>query len=394
MITASSFIPFILLVHVSGGWDTTMVFDNKIGSAYVSQESGASAATGAGNIAFVDHPSRPAVKAFFDTYGANAAIVNGLNAGGIERRTALRTMMGAVPPTRYRHTDWLSFYTYSTNPVMNLPHVVIDAPWLPGDYASVAVRLSSASVADYTAAVPANESLGATGETALAAFRKTAYGTFYTAANDKSVDSDKLKALFYSYARESSLYADLPKAVQTLGDVSADTQFVKNGKLAVELFAQGSTQAVTVQSGPDNEWDTTTDNFARQTDSYQALFSGLSSILAYATTRGVAGKMILIVTSERGRAPRLNSSGGKGAWPFTSALLWGVGIKGGTVAGLTDATLRGMPIDPIFGGQTTTNGPLEMANIMAGIYLKTNVPTNILLPDHKPLSPILLADDP
>src|SRR5690606_34978997 len=97
--------------------------------------------------------------------------------------------------------------------------------------------------------------------------------------------------------------------------------------------------------------------------------------------------------SERGRAPLLNSVGGKEAWPYTSVLLWGVSIKGGTVAGLTDATLRGMPIDPIFGGQSATGGPLEMGNVVSGIYLKTNIPTKILLPDHKPLSPILLADD-
>jgi hypothetical protein len=393
MISASDFIPFVLMIHASGGWDTTMVFDNKLDSGYVSQEPGAAAATGAGNIPYINHPDRPSVKAFFDTYGANAAIVNGIHAGGIDRAGALKSMMGSVPPVRTRHTDWLSFYTYSTNPVMNLPHVVIDAPWLPGDYASVAVRLNSAGIGDFTDAVPVEQSLGAAGETALAAFRKTAYSSFYTAANDKSLDGDKLKALFYSYAREGALYADIPKALTTIGDTSADSAFVRKGKLAVELFAQGSSQAVTLQSGPDNEWDTTTDNFARQSALFENLFAGINSIIAYASKRSIAGKMIVIVTSERGRAPLLNAAGGKAAWPFTSVLLWGVAIKGGTVAGLTDATLRGLPIDPIFGGQTTTNGPLEMGNILSGIYLKTNVPTKILLPDHKPLSPILTADD-
>ena len=51
--------PFILMVYCSGGWDPTMVFDDKAGSALVAQEPGAVAAVGAGNIPFVDHPARP-----------------------------------------------------------------------------------------------------------------------------------------------------------------------------------------------------------------------------------------------------------------------------------------------------------------------------------------------
>lgn len=390
---ASSFIPFFLHIHVSGGWDTTMVFENKIGQSYVSQETGAVVATGAGNIPYIDHANRPAVKTFFDTFGSNAAIVNGVSVGGIDRVQAMQNIMGCKAPARTRYTDWLSFYTYSTNPVMSMPHVVIDAPWLPGDYSAVAVRLTSKAITEYSTPIDGAELLGADGERALAAFRKEAYGKFYSAANEKSLDGDKLKALFYSSARESNAYTDVAKAQTTLGDLSADSDFLKKGKLAVELFAQNSSQAVTVQSGPDNEWDTTTDNFARQAVKYQELFAGINAIISYANTRGVANKMIIMVTSERARAPRLNTVGGKFAWPFTSVLLWGVGINGGAVAGLTDPALRGLPIDPIFGGQSDKAPPLEMGNIISAIYLKNNIPTKLLLPDHKPLSPILLAAD-
>jgi len=391
VLAQSFFAPYILHIHVSGGWDTTMVFDNKIGKVGVSQELGATSATGAGNIAFVNHPHRPAVKDFFDTYGNYAAIVNGISTGGINRSHALKWTIGAIPTNLFRYTDWMSFYTYSTNPVLPLPHLVIDAPWTPGDYASIATQLPSHLIDTFAAGV--NGNLDSDAETSLSAFRSQVFSAIATNASGKSLDADKLNALVYSYSRNSTLYVEVKKAVASMGDTSPDTAFVRNGKLAIEMFAQGSSQAVTIQSGPDNEWDTTTDNFERQSEKYQDLFSGLNNILAYAGTRGVGNKILVIVSSERGRAPILNAQGGKNAWAFTSALLYGVGIKGGTIVGLTDDYLRGLPIDPIFGGLSQKGVPLEMGNIMSAIFLKTNVPAKILLPNHTPLSPIISAED-
>ena len=168
-IAQSSFIPFVLHIHASGGWDTTMVFENKIGKSGVSVETGATSATGAGNIAYVHNTNRPAVKTFFDTYGASAAIVNGINTGGINRLHALKTMMGAIPAGRFRYSDWISYYSFSTNPVMPLPHLVIDAPWMPGDYSSVATLLPSSMIDTFAEGL--NGNLDNNAESALAAFR-------------------------------------------------------------------------------------------------------------------------------------------------------------------------------------------------------------------------------
>ena len=387
----SAFAPYVLHVHASGGWDTTMVFDNKIGKSTITMEPGASSATGAANIKYIDHADRPAVKTFFDTHGSYAAIVNGINVGGLNRKHALKLMMGAVPANRFRYTDWLSFYTFSTNPVMPLPHLVIDAPWMPGDYSSIASLLPSSLIDTFANGV--NGNLDATAESSLTTFRGAAFSKLATNASAKSLDGDKLNALAHSYARNAILYNETNKAVATMGDTSADPAFVRNGKLAVEMFAQGSSQAITLQSGADNEWDTTSNNYTQQSKKFQDLFSGLNDILAYAKTRGVGNRMLVIVSSERGRAPTLNSQSGKNAWSYTSVLLYGVGIKGGTTVGLTDDYLRGLPIDPIFGGLAPSLAPMEMGNIMAAIYLKTNVPSKILLPNHAPLSPIISSED-
>jgi uncharacterized protein (DUF1501 family) len=388
--------PFFLLVYASGGWDPTMVFDPKTDSSYVSQEAGWAKATGAGNVAYVDHPDRPAVKAFFESYGKNAAIVNGITSGSMDKTTAIRNMFGAVPKGKHRPVDWLTYYTVSTNPVCAMPHTVIDAPYLPGEYTSAVVRLTSKSIDEYTSAIPNAATLGATGETALAAFRKNAYAKFYQAAASDSLDSEKLVALRNAYAREPLMTSGVNEIETTLGAPGADSTFVRHGKMAVELFATGRSQAVSLQAGRDDLWDTSGgDHFAIQSQNYQDLFEGLNSILGYAQQRGIASKLTVMVMSERGRAPLLNAAGGKSPWAFTSVLLWGAGIAS-TVVGTTDPALRGQRIEPIFG--TAPQGGkggvlLEVGHIMAAYYLKTNVPGSLILPNYKPLAPILAGDE-
>jgi hypothetical protein len=108
-------------------------------------------------------------------------------------------------------------------------------------------------------------------------------------------------------------------------------------------------------------------------------------------TKGVYGNLVIVVTSERGRSPRLDADGCKHAWPFTSTLLWGAGLAGGRVAGLTDDYGRGRKVNPLFGEPTgrTDDVYLDMAHLISALYLKNGVAYRLLVPDHKPLAVIL-----
>ncbi len=392
---AESTAPHLLMIYVPGGWDPSMVFDPKTDSGYVSQEAGWAKAAGAGNVAYVDHPDRPAVKSFFDNYGKNCSIVNGVNCGSMERATAIRNTFGATPKGKHRPVDWLTYYTVSTNPVLAMPHTVIDAPYMPGEYTSAVVRLTTKSIGEYANAVPDTQSLGIDGETALAAFRKNAYATFYQAAKADSLDSEKLIAIRNAYAREPLITSAVDELDAVLGAPGSESTFIRNGKMAIELFATGRSQAVTLQAGRDGLWDTSGgQHFATQSANFQDLFLGLNTILAYAQQRGVFSKLTVMVMSERGRAPLLNAAGGKSPWAFSSAMLWGAGIAS-TVVGLTDPAMRGQRIEPIFGTRPQGSTPgvlLEIGHIMAAYYLKTNVPGSLILPNHKPLAPILMGE--
>lgn len=389
----ASFAPFLLTVYCSGGWDPTMVFDPKVGSGYASQEPGASVATTALGMKYVTHANRPGVKTWFDNFGANAAIVNGLSAASMTRDVAVTNMMTVLPPGKTRRVDWASHYVSALNPILEMPHVVLNAPYVPGDYTGISVRLSKEGLASYGTPVAGADPLGADGETALAAFRRaTITSKIAEGAGPGSLDAEKLKALYYASARDPLIAARIPTVLQGLGPQGGETDFVRHGKIAVELFASGYSQAVTVQAGADGQWETQANHYARHAANYEMLFSGLNAIFAHAAAKGVLARTLVIVMSERGRNPRLNSAGGKGAWPFTSCMLWGPGIRGGAVAGVSDDALRGLPVNPMFG---TTGDPnaitFTMANVMAAVYLKTDVPWKLILPDTKPITQIITA---
>lgn len=388
-----SFTPFVLLVYASGGWDQTMVFDNKIGVASCAQEPGWRAAQSISGIKYVDHPNRPSVKKFFEQYGKNATIINGVNCGAMARDHAIARMFGAVPDKRFRRCDWLSFYAAMLNPAADLPHIVIDVPYMPGEYASYAVRLTTQRIAEILKPVPNADALDQNAETALAKFRNTAFLPLVENQSITNIDSEKQVTLYYQYLRHNLLGKRLRTALGAITPpVAAENlNFISKGQLAVELFKAGYTQCLSLRAGGENEWDTTRDHFARQSALFEGLFSGLNDIMTYAGDRGILNRMLIIVMSERGRSPSLSEGDGKQAWPFSSTMLWGAGLAGNMVVGASDTLLRGVPINPTFGQQTSGAELIDMRHIMAAIFLKANAPGRLILPDTQPLACILAS---
>jgi hypothetical protein len=395
---SESTFPYILTVYCSGGWDQTMVFDNKIGKADIAQEAGAYADVGLGDIPFVSHPNRPSVNDFFSSYGKNAIIVNGLYCQSLSKDLALQSMLGCIPVRYNRPVDWMSYYAYSLNAGAPIPHAVIGAPFMPGDFPTASFNITKNYLEQLGQAIPATESLGSAGETALSTFRGKVFEHSLKRSPAKSRDGDKINALATAFTRSKAAAAAISSAANKVGPQGSDSDFVHHGKLALELFAQGYAQSATIQAGSDNEWATEQSHYQKQNISYETLFFGLNTLLSEALTKGVDKNLILIVMSERGRSPFLTnpvtgkSGTGKSAWPYTSTLLWGKGLTGGKVVGSTDSLLRGIKINPLF-GESTGSGDvlLEMGHIMSAIYLNTGVPYKLMAADKEPLAVILQA---
>ena len=99
-------------------------------------------------------------------------------------------------------------------------------------------------------------------------------------------------------------------------------------------------------------WDSHTTNDDLQNVLFGDLFSSLLSLMMMLDTLPgevaptLAEETCVIVFSEMGRTPWLNSAGGKDHWPYTSAMLVGSGVNGGAVVGTFGEQWTGAPIDP------------------------------------------------
>ncbi len=86
-------------------------------------------------------------------------------------------------------------------------------------------------------------------------------------------------------------------------------------------------------------WDTHDDNFDRVQARCALLDQGLSALIPDLASRGLLEETLIVVATEFGRSPRINSNNGRDHYPKAfSCLLGGGGIKGGQVQGATDET--------------------------------------------------------
>ncbi len=93
-------------------------------------------------------------------------------------------------------------------------------------------------------------------------------------------------------------------------------------------------------------WDTHSDNFGKVKDLATRLDMAVSSLIKDLRERGLLQETLIVVTSEFGRTPTINQTGGRDHFPNVfSAMLAGGGIVGGQVYGESDADAKGVKND-------------------------------------------------
>jgi uncharacterized protein (DUF1501 family) len=79
-----------------------------------------------------------------------------------------------------------------------------------------------------------------------------------------------------------------------------------------------------------------------------SLDQGLSALLNDLDSRGLLDSTLVIVSSEFGRTPKINSDAGRDHWPKVfSVMLAGGGIKRGTIYGASDPTAAEPDLNPV-----------------------------------------------
>lgn len=119
---------------------------------------------------------------------------------------------------------------------------------------------------------------------------------------------------------------------------------------AVQLLEAGLARCLCISRAG---WDSHSDNH-EQTDYYQNLFSELIRLMdqldaAQGANGPLSQETTVVVVSEMGRTPYMNTKFGKDHWPYTSAMLIGSGVAGGRRIGGYDPLQNGRPVDLING---------------------------------------------
>jgi hypothetical protein len=150
--------------------------------------------------------------------------------------------------------------------------------------------------------------------------------------------------------------------------------------LTVRALSQGLSCTALMQT---NNWDTHQGN-ARQSALHESLFASLVTLVEALEGASLLDDTLVVVLSEMGRTPRLNSDAGKDHWPVTSALLFGAGVRGGRVLGGSSDALAALSIDLSTGAPASSGKQLQAANFVAGVLEAVGVDPERYVPGVEP----------
>lgn len=337
----------LILVYAQGGWDPTRVFADGFDNSAVDMDAGAERAT-AGGIAYVDHPDRPSVRAFFEANHARSVVFNGVMVRSIAHEIC--TMISMTGTSSGVSPDWPAAIASRNADSYVLPHLVLGGPSFPGELGVYVARTGS------------NGQLGALLDGSALSMTDVPFQTLRS-PSQSLVDSfvsrrAAAKRDYPQSAIERALSADFDAAMahmQELKDLQYEMDFSVSGDaegqigVVIDALTMGVSRCITVASGAAGAWDTHAQNDDQQSPLWEGTFSTLIQLQAALEAAGLSEETTVVVMSEMGRTPALNSFLGKDHWPFTSVLMFGAGLVGDRSIGAWDENWYGRPVDPISG---------------------------------------------
>lgn len=346
-----------LFIFCTGGWDTTRVLSPMMSSPLIDSEPTAEAWSIHG-LSLVDEPGRPAVRRFFENWGAQTAVVNGVLVPSVAHETcATIAMTGGTRGT----PDFAAMLASFDADRYTLPNLVMDGPSYPAELGYAVARAGSSGQLEGLVSgdiLPASDRPRPDPRAAGLVDR---WLERRSAARAAAARSERERIVIEAFDNGLMRAHDL-KAQRHVMSFAGDGSFDSRARVAADALATGMSRVVTL-GFPDAitfAWDTHDANDNGQTLLWNDLCDGLDQLMALLQlTPGMAGGSLLdettvVVLSEMGRTPQLNANLGKDHWPYTSAMLLGSGVAGGQMLGAFDDQFRGTGVDRQNGGPGST----------------------------------------
>ncbi len=185
-------------------------------------------------------------------------------------------------------------------------------------------------------------------------------------ALQRSADNARLSAALVQRLRAAPAFTAGPASVRLTGNEASLQPEVDaawhNLQRAAWAFEHDLTKCVHLRvcSRPLLEWDSHFGNHMRQTMAAEAFFPLLADFFGQLQRRRnafgpLADNTVIVVGSELGRFPRLNSDGGKDHFPEAPYLVVGPRLQPGAF-GQTDRQMRGQPVSLRTGAVSRSGG--------------------------------------
>jgi len=365
-----------VFVFNPGGWDPTRVFAPEFSNPNVSMEAGAARATVSG-IPIVDHPARPSVRAFFEAFGSQSLVLNGVMVRSIAHEICSMIMM--TGSSSGLSPDWPAILGYADRSRTTLPSLVLGGPSYPGDLGVAVARTGNNGQLE---ALLSGSALDMS-DVAVREISRPAENVIDRYLQRRAA----ARALGTKSELEAALTGDLSAAMDEVMDLkdlrytmdfSTDGTLTQQAQVAAQALSLGVSRTVTLAHGNGGAafgWDTHADNDNGQSPLFEDLFSGLLSLMAAlqgtpgTSAPTLADETTVVVLSEMGRTPLLNEVLGKDHWPYTSVLMVGPHVTGGRVVGGFDDAYYGKLVDPA-SGDVTSSGEVLSAEMVGATLLQ------------------------
>jgi hypothetical protein len=366
----------LLVILCQGGWDTTRLFNPAFDNPLVSMEDTAEPYT-VGNFTIVDSPERPTVRSWFDAYHSRVAMIHGMEVRSIAHERCLRLLMtgdGAAG-----RDDWPSTIAAASTVARALPYLVLSGPAYNAAYTRLVVRVGDDGQLPDLLTGDATLRVGTALPSATTAALQETLLRRRIAARRATAGRGAESALLDAYAASLDDLTTLQGGggVDLAGGTVPELCGGVAGQIGIALDALQADlcRSAMIQylgnCGPN--WDQHSD-IAHQSRSFEELFQHLDLVMEGLSTRPGSGggtlldEVTVLVCSEMGRHPMLNSIGGKDHWTTTSCLLFGAGVRGDVVVGGYDEDAFGEPVDLDTGETAETGVSLLPTHLGATLY--------------------------
>ena len=380
-----------LFIYNEGGWDTTRVFTPMFDSKIAAMEEDAALAA-IGGIPFVSSPQRPSVDQFFTDWADQTAIINGLEVQSITHERCQQLILTGEGST---NDDWPAILgAHAAEPLL-MPHVILDGLSFTRRYTSQVVRIGDRN---QLPELLSGGALQRSAETIVApsAAAETLEDAFLrdrlASLQGSPTVSESMRT---AYAQAALQHSELLALSGTLDlettNLGCERDLISDAATAFSCFERGVSRCAMIRyKGWCAEgWDTH-QGIELQSLNFADLFTYLDGILSdLAAREGLADRVTIVVFSEMGRAPQLNTWGGKDHWTFTSAMLIGAGIAGGQVIGRLDDDGIGLLVDLDSGEPSGSGAALSPDHLGATLLQLGGIDSTQYTGDVPPISAVL-----